>query len=151
MIKKEKKGFDWSKVYTGGDLGAGYNGSQFVVNVSPLIGYQLTKRYSAGIGLTYLYVSDKSQNFRTSIYGASIFNRLNLADFLFLHAEYMWLNGPFDYFRPRSWYQNCWVGGGIKQGVGNSYVSLMALWNLGPDDSPLFPTPWIRGGIAIGF
>ena len=151
MLKKEKKGFDWSKVYTGGDLGAGYNGSMFLLNISPMFGYQLTKRYSAGLGITYLYVNDKVQKYKTSIYGLSVFNRLNLADFLFLHGEYMWLNGPFDYFLGRSWYQNLWVGAGLKQGVGNSYVSLMALWNLGPDESPLFPSPWIRGGISIGF
>ncbi|MEW6468441.1 MAG: hypothetical protein AB1458_05920 [Bacteroidota bacterium] len=153
MMPRKKSGFSWDKVYTGGDIGGGFTGSSFLLNISPLIGYEITPRYSAGLGLTYIYYSDKSSTptYRTSIYGASLFNRFNVLEFVFLHAEYQWLNGEFDYFRPgRTWINNIWVGGGIKQGMGSSYAFLMVLWNLNETYYSYPRSPWIRGGISIG-
>ena len=125
-------------------------GTITTVNVSPVIGYKITERYSAGLGITYIYFSDKrtlpvySQN----IYGGNIFNRFMLFDFLFAHAEYEILNGDWLYNAKRFYINNMWVGGGLCQQSGNSSLGIMVLWNLLEND--YIKSPQIRIGVNIG-
>ncbi|MFH1004471.1 MAG: hypothetical protein V1781_03105 [Bacteroidota bacterium] len=149
---KEKEPF-WSKdkIYFGGGLGLLF-GTVTFVNVSPIIGYNITKRYSAGLGITYIYFSDRSSipAYSQNIYGGNIFNRFMLFDFLFAHAEYELLNGDWLYNTERFYINNMWVGGGLCQQSGNSSLCVMVLWNL--LDSPYSPikSPQIRIGLNIG-
>ncbi len=154
LPSKDKKNF-WDRVYTGGGLGLNFGAVTFV-NVSPIIGYRVTEKYSAGIGLTYIYYNDKRYvpALTDNIYGGSIFNRLLLFDFLIAHAELEIINGHFDYpFDDRITFYNVWAGGGIRQSLGGrSYFYLLALWNLNPEGLAdyYFPSPQIRGGVAVG-
>ncbi len=148
--KKEKLPFwSWDRVYTGGGIGLQF-GAVTLANIAPDIGYMITERYSAGIGLRYMYFSDKrySPPYEINIYGGSIFNRFIVTDFLFLHGEYEVLNGPWRYLNQRFWLNNVWVGGGLRQGSGNVFLNLMALWNL--NDEGYLPNPQIRMGISVG-
>ncbi len=149
---KEKKSpfWSWDKVYTGGGIGLQF-GTITLINIAPDFGYKITKRYSAGIGLRYMYFADKRYTppFEINIYGASVFNRFIVTDFLFLHGEYEVLNGPWDYrFARRFNLNNVWVGGGLRQGSDNVSFNIMALWNL--NDEGYLPNPQIRMGISIG-
>ncbi|HEY4800173.1 MAG TPA: hypothetical protein VII99_13920 [Bacteroidia bacterium] len=151
--EKEKKPF-WSldKVYVGGGLGLQF-GNFTMVNLSPDIGYRITDRYSAGIGVRYIYLSDKRYipPSELNIYGGSIFNRFIITKFLFAHAEYEILNGPwYSNSVQRSNLNNIWVGGGLRQAAGNSSFNIMALWNLNETPINPFPNPQIRMGISIG-
>jgi hypothetical protein len=146
--QSDKKKFpDWSKVYTGGGLGLQF-GTVTLINVAPDIGYKITERYSAGVGLRYMYL--QIPGYKIDIYGASIFNRFIVTDFFFLHGEYEVLNGPWDYRFPghRFNLNNVWVGGGLRQGGGGTSFNVMALWNL--NDEGYLPNPQIRMGISIG-
>jgi|ERR1051325_4250581 hypothetical protein len=150
---KEKQPFwSWDKVYMGGGLGLNF-GSVTVINLAPDIGYKITERYSAGIGLRYIHISDRqySPPYVLNIYGGSVFNRLIVTDFFFLHGEYEALNGPWN---PRSstrfFLNNVWAGGGLRQVVGNSSLVVMALWNLNVEPYNPFPNPQLRMGINIG-
>ncbi len=148
--EKEKKPFwSWDKVYGGGGIGLQF-GNITLVNVAPDIGYKITERYSAGIGIRYIYFADRFNNYKLNIYGGSIFNRLIVTDFLFAHAEYEILNGPWPGSQKRSNLHNVWVGGGLRQVVGNSSLNIMALWNLNDEPFNPFPNPQIRMGISIG-
>jgi hypothetical protein len=155
MIKKKDKEpfWSWNRVYTGGGLGFSF-GTITLVNVSPLIGYRLTKRYSAGLGATYIYLRDNRYKppFELSIYGGSVFNRYQITRFLFLHGEYEALNGPWDFFSNRRFYiHNIWLGGGLSQSVGaGSYLYLLVLWNVNESIYSYPPSPQIRAGVAIG-
>lgn len=147
-----KPKFDWSKVYVGGDLGLSF-GTLTAVNLSPIIGYKLTPKFSAGVGITYIYYSNTIIKYQYSIYGGSIFSRYQLFKFLFAHVEYQTLNGPWDdYYNRRYFINNFWVGGGLSQPIGgNSSIALMILWNLNRDGYISYPpSPWIRMGINIG-
>lgn len=147
-----KKEF-WSKdrIVYGGDMGLLF-GSITFINLSPTIGYKVTNRYIPGVGINYLYYRDNRMNFETSIYGGSIFNRFYVMKFLFLHAEYQILNGKFDYYLDRFNIHNVWVGAGISRSIlGAASLNLLVLFNLNETEYSFPASPWIRGGIGIGF
>ena len=137
---KKDKFWDAGKLTFGGTLSASFTPPTSVV-VAPTIGYFFAKRYEAGLGPVYMYFG---QPYDVNIYGATVYNRLYLADFIFLHAMYQPLNGPFDLsINERIWLNNVWVGGGIKQGVGHGGVYVMALVNINQTNfdfphSPMF-------------
>ena len=149
--KPEKESFwSWHKVYSGGGLGFQF-GTITLINIAPDIGYKITERYSAGIGIRYMYIADRrySPPFELNIYGGSIFNRLIVTDFFFLHGEYEVLNGPWNpYVAKRFNLNNVWVGGGLRQAGEGVSLTFMGLWNL--NDEGYLPNPQIRMGISIG-
>lgn len=82
------------RIYYGGDLGALFGSTTFV-NVSPLVGYKITPKLSAGVGVTYQYYSfriNATERFATSIYGGQAFSRYYFNRQLYLHGEYQLLN-----------------------------------------------------------
>jgi len=154
--ENEKKPFwSWDRVYGGGGLGFWANSRSTFVNIAPQVGYKITKKYSAGIGITYTFIQDRtfSPPLSINIYGGSIFNRYLFTDFLFVHAEYEILNGPWDFFYDRRFtLYNVWLGGGLRQRIGNSSLNLMGLWNMNENiySRAYFPSPQIRIGVNIG-
>ena len=50
---KERKPFK-DRIYFGGNLGLQF-GNQTYIDISPLIGYKVTEKFSAGFGVTYIY------------------------------------------------------------------------------------------------
>jgi hypothetical protein len=52
---KKKKGYDPDKLILGGGINFGLSDGYFSVGLSPIVGYRITDRFSAGIGLGYLY------------------------------------------------------------------------------------------------
>lgn len=99
--KQEKKGFDPSRLIIGGGLGLAF-GNVTNISVSPIVGYRLTERLAAGVGLGYQYVrikdywvitdlqtaQDRFYPYKASIYSASVWTRFVVWNNLFLHAEY---------------------------------------------------------------
>lgn len=156
---KQKSDF-WDKIYVGGGLGAQF-GSVTVIDVSPLVGYRFTDRFSAGIGLNYQYYSIKVNNdkFSTSIYGGRTFARFNVFDFLFLHSELEMLNWECPRYEPtgfvtdRLWVPGLLVGGGLFQPFGNSSsgIFIMGLYNILYDDCTPYNSPLVlRLGVTFG-
>ncbi len=147
----------WSKdkIYTGGGLGLSFGTITFI-NLSPIIGYKITPKYSAGIGITYIYIKDNRNTspYSLNIFGGSVFTRYLITQFFFAHAEYEVLEGNWDpyYSSNRFLMENVWVGGGLRQHSGNSSVNIMALWNLTetPYSRAFFGNPQLRIGIGIG-
>ena len=83
------------RFYFGGNLGASFGTITFI-DVSPMIGYRITPKFSVGVGATYQYWKDSryTPDFKQSIYGGRLFSRYVIAeDFLgagnlFAHTEY---------------------------------------------------------------
>jgi len=145
------KAFQWGKVFVGGNIGAQF-GSITVVNVSPIIGYRITERLSAGFGLTYIYYNYKAYNFSSSIYGGNIFGRFYILENVFAHAEYELLNlDSYDFPGTRTNIENIYVGGGFRQAIGaRSFFTIMALWNINESKYSPYGNPIIRMGFSIG-
>lgn len=147
-----KKSFQWDKVFIGGNFGAQF-GSITVVNISPIVGYKITERLAAGVGVTYMYYDYKAYNFSSSIYGGNIFGRVYVLPNVFAHVEYEVLNiDSYDFPGTRTNIENIYVGGGIRQQMGErSYMTIMALWNVNDSKYSPYGNPIIRMGFSFGF
>ena len=156
MIRKHppEKNF-WDKVYFGGNFGLQFGTSTFI-DLSPLMGYRITDKFSAGVGVTYQYYhyKDRYYDLATNVYGGRIFGRYMFTDNLFGHAEYEYLNlEAFDFFpRRRVDVGSLLVGGGYIQRIGpNSAMVAMILYNLTESAYTPYQNPIIRIGFNIGF
>jgi hypothetical protein len=148
------------RIYFGGGFGFSANSNQTNVSLSPQVGYKITERYSAGIGITYQYVALKQYDISISNYGWSLFNRFNVTQQFFGYAEFERLS--FEYFtsftperKERSAYNSLLIGAGYSEQLSRSAsFSLMALYNVLYDavDSPQpYNSPWVfRAGIGLG-
>ena len=153
------------KLFFGGGVTLSF-GNITVAGASPIIGYKINKRLSAGVGLEYLYYRERWQRngpvYQTSIYGANGFGRYVVSDNLFAHAEYGFTNWELPVFDPVAYRYTTerrnvpffLMGGGFMQPVGErSAVVIMALYDVlynastSPNPSPLI----FRAGINIGF
>ncbi len=159
--KTNQKSEFWDRIYVGGGLGAQF-GNVTVIDISPLVGYRVTDRFSAGLGLNYQYYSIRINNdkFSTSIYGGRTFARFNVLDFLFLHSEFEMLNWDCPRYEPtgfvtdRLWVPGLLIGGGLFQpfgGGGGSGLFLMGLYNILYTDCTPYNNPLVlRMGVTFG-
>ncbi len=152
----QENGF-WNRVYTGGGIGLQF-GSQTLINVSPIIGYRITERFSMGLGITYMYYRYKDQypaySYSSNTYGGSVFSRYLILENLFAHVEYELLR-----FEVRDNVSrllgtkditSVLVGGGYRQMLGDrSSINLMVLYNLNETAYSPYQNPVIR--LSFGF
>lgn len=150
------------RLYTGGNIGLSF-GTFTYVDVSPILGYRITRDFSAGIGLKYVYLAFNGTPRSTlSMYGGSVFARyLFLQNFL-AHTELETVNLPvqsaFTGEVKREWVPVGLIGGGYRQSIGgSSYIQFMLLYDVigdprSPYVSPFGPQSrlYFRGGITIG-
>lgn len=150
-IDLEDKPSFFDRVYTGGGFSMSF-GTITYIDVSPILGYMITDKFSAGFGITYRYYKDKRVDFSTNIYGGRLFARHNIAAQFFVHTEYE--NISFERFeRGREWISGFFVGGGFSQpiGRGSAAFNITALYNLSYEagNSP-YNSPWVlRAGITL--
>jgi hypothetical protein len=135
------------------------------INISPLAGYRVTPRFSAGTGITYEYYREKispSDIFQASMYGARAFmsydlipdiNKLTglpMQGALMAYSEYEALNQYYSQSESRTWLNNVYVGGGWKIPVGErAAIQVLVLYNLNETiDSP-YSNPLFRFGFIF--
>ncbi len=133
------------KLFFGGNFGASFGRWTFV-DISPMVGYRVTPKFSLGLGATYQYQrqNDINNNFlwKQSIYGGRLFSRYDIAnDFLgvgnlFAHAEYESLFAKFAFNNVSGTSENTtlfpafFIGGGLAFPIGNrSAFTISALYN----------------------
>jgi len=142
---------------TGGGFGLQI-GTITLINVTPFIAYKITEKFISGLGFTYEYYSDKRfiPNYKTNIYGGSVFARYYVFKDIFAHGEYEILS-----YKPSiySIYQNddrisvesYLLGAGYRQWIGeNSSVNFLILWNFNESVYSLYQNPVIRISFSIG-
>lgn len=156
------------RLFFGGNFGLQF-GSITRVELSPLVGYRITPRFSSGIGITYIYHKEETffSDFETNIYGGRVFSRYELIrDFnkfiplgfnggLFAQAEYEPLNiesrifHPFGHEADRYWYHGVFAGGGLNLPLGGrASVNFMVLYDLNHSSLSPYTEPYvIRFGI----
>jgi len=130
-LPEEEKNKWLKKIYLGANLGAQFGNFTFV-DVSPIIGYRINKRWSVGTQFTYQYMSFKANNYRNNIAGISGFTRIIVWDQFFLHGEYGVINGNFDQNdSKRENLENLFVGGGYSYAVRKQLrITTTLLYNL---------------------
>lgn len=146
-----------SDVFYGGTIGLGF-GEVNYVELSPLVGRQVTPELAIGGSLIYRHRSDDRyrQKLTTDDYGASVFGRYRLTPIFYAQAEYEYLN--YEYYRldltkDDDIANSVFVGGGVISPLGGA-VSLhaTALYNVLHDEESPYASPWvIRFGVGVGF
>ena len=64
------------RFYTGGNVSFQVANNILLLDVSPIIGYEITENFSSGLGLKYTYIRfNGNPPSSTSIYGPSVFSR----------------------------------------------------------------------------
>lgn len=144
----------WDRVYVGGNIGAQF-GSVTLVNLSPTVGYMITPKISAGVGITYQYYSIRNYNYETHMYGGRIFGRYQPIRWLFFHAEAeainwncpkitVFNNNTYEVTTNRIWAPGLLVGGGLSQPLSdNVAISITALYNLLYNDCSPYNSPFV--------
>ncbi len=150
---KAKQSFK-EKLFFGGGLGFQF-GNVTAIDVSPIIGYRLTPKFHAGVGLSYSYYNYSNLGVSASNYSASIFTRFFLLDNIFAHGEVEALNAKvFTSYNPeqsyRKWIDSYLIGGGYFQRIGErSGMYIMVLWNLNENEFTPYNNPIVRIGFAF--
>jgi hypothetical protein len=144
------------------------------IGVSPLVGYWVTPRLAPGIGLKYEYLSDNSLGTRysTNVFGGSafasyliiknldkVFEKMRSNIGIMAHVEYELLSLdksllPTPDLSPgtRFLQQNFYVGGGIRQPIGEHssfYLLILYNLNLNSDLSSYYGNPVFRIGFTF--
>jgi len=146
------------KFFVGGGLGFGF-GDVTYMDLSGMLGYRISPRWTAGLRVTYRNRTDKrfTDEVTTNDYGASLFARFRIKGPWYLQGEYEHLNYEFvrfDSSTERESFSSVLVGGGVAQPIGkNASIFATALYNLSYDSSELrspYDNPFILR-VGIGF
>ena len=151
------------RVYFGGNFNLQF-GDFTIINISPLVGYMVTNRFSVGPGITYQYLKGEAIDlftgrifrYDTNIFGARVFARYNITQQFFAYTEYesMRLDFPNENGNglEKDWVPGYFIGGGVFQPVGGrAGLGLTVLLNVLHDDrrSPYNSEFVIRAGITL--
>jgi hypothetical protein len=155
--KQEAASFDPARLTYGGNFGLQFGTSTYI-DISPMAGYRLTEKLVPGVGVNYVYFSQRYPGgfvFRSNLYGVRAFTRYDLLDRVFIYGEYELLNwDAYDFLsntNKRVWYGSPIVGGGYLQPSGNgSAFMVYVLYAASSQDpaSPYFQNPLI---FRVGF
>jgi len=125
---KGNKQFDWGRVFIGGNLGGSglsfSNGGNSTINIqlSPIVGYRVTERFSAGVGPIFNYY--KRGGFDgNAIWGTRVLARYDILPQFFLSSEYsnIWFkcdyinNATFETIEVTESIRSFPIGGGYRQ------------------------------------
>lgn len=146
--------------FVGGTFGAG-GGDITWIEFVPWVGYRISPKWSAGLGVIFRYRKDKrfEPEVSTTDYGVNVFGRYFPAQFVFVQAEYERLSYEFLDFgggTSRRGYDSVYLGVGYNQPLGERAAFIVAvLYNLLYDaNEPIRPydSPWvIRVGVSGRF
>ena len=144
-----------SRLFFGGGFGLQF-GSITLIEISPLVGYKVTPKFSIGVSPTYKYYKYNAYygNVETNVFGGSIFSRYSIFENVFAHVEYETLfyniHEP-GYPTSRQQFNSFFVGGGYNQQIGgNSAMYILLLWNLNDTPDSPYVNPIIRVGFSVG-
>jgi hypothetical protein len=160
------------RLFFGGSFGI-MAGTYTDIEISPHVGYYITPRWAAGVGMTYEYYNNKYhrpinfnqyERFETHIFGGRIFTNYVIVDNvndwiplglnfrIFAHVEYEALSYEKRFFRydatGRQLQNSILVGGGLRFPMGRrSSMNLTLLWNLNSELNDIYGSgPILRFG-----
>lgn len=118
---KSGSGFDPSKLTIGGNFNLQF-GDYTAVGISPQIGYNFSKYFTAGAGLGYTYFREKEYDYKWSRHYVSfnVFGRIYPVDFLVLsvqpEASRMWETVDYgrDTYKTNKFVPSVLIGGGFR-------------------------------------
>jgi len=157
-----------SKWYYGGTVGFNFWGDYFYLSVSPIVGYNVSPKFSIGGKVQYSYINDSRYDpleLTSHNYGAGIFTRFRPIYQIYLHAEFDYASYEnYSVYTPlvgqpyaeseRDWVPFLLLGGGFVQHVGpNASVYVEVLFDVIQDENSPYEDwhPIISVGGGVGF
>lgn len=147
-----------SHLYFGGGFGLQF-GYMTLIEVSPLVGYNITPKFSVGLSPTYKFYKyndyyGQNLDLKTNVWGGSIFSRYYIFESVFAHVEYeslLYNTQTPGFPETKQQYNSFFVGGGYNQRIGgNSGMYIMLLWNLNDTPDSPYINPIVRVGFSVG-
>ena len=146
------------RLFTGGNVVLNFGTNTIVVGATPTLGYRITPKWSAGIGVTGLYYrfNFPGQQFSSSVYGGNLFTRFLVTDNFFLGSEFHAINtNAWDPLSGedlgRQTIPLLYVGGGFRQQLGeNVFLIVSLMYDVFDDPNSPFQNPNYGGGIIFG-
>jgi hypothetical protein len=151
-----------SKWYYGGTVGFNFWSDYFYLSVNPIIGYNISPKFSVGGKLLYSYYNYDEPDISTNNYGASIFARFRPIYQIYLHSEFAYESYEIPVYNSqnrewdseRNWVPFLLLGGGFVQRVGsNAAVYVEVLFDVIQDENSPYEDwdPIISIGGGVGF
>ncbi len=145
-----------SKIFVGGDFGGGYSTYNSYIQITPIIGYDLTRRIQIGSRLTYMhqwYQDGLGNKYNSNIYGGSLFLRYIFWKSLYVQTEYEILSVP-DYYsvdaNATQTVKSLFAGLGFIQSIGDSaFITESVLYNFLDNEYSPYNNPLIRVGFGF--
>lgn len=163
--ENEVTGFDKSKLFIGGNFGLSFGSNYTLVNVSPQIGYRFNKYIAAGMGVNFIYTSQKmylngpnDARVNQGLAGLNIFGRVYPINQLFLQLQpelnYAWgkvKDNGFNYNLESKFIPSLLAGAGGAIPAGRGSFIVMAQYDVIQDDrSPYGNNVFLSFGYNIG-
>lgn len=154
--KEEDKLRFVDRLFWGGNLGAWFGNPTFV-DISPLVGVRITKKYSMGVGVIYNYYNYKYGNYKysTNLWGGRIYARYFILENVFAQVGWDRINRDDPYaIKPntRIWIDNILVGGGLRYPISDNFYAIASgFWNLNQNEYSPYSNPIIQIGFVGGF
>ena len=164
----ERRGFDKSRLFLGGNFGASF-GDYTLVNVSPQLGYRFSNFFAAGAGVNFIYSSLKYRDLNdnpvykdaSAVTGLNLFGRIYPLRQVMLQVQpemnYTWgkrkyFDGLPDAKLPNKFVPSVLLGAGaaIPSGPG-AFMIMMQYDVLQNERSPYGSRPFLSFGYNMGF
>lgn len=120
----------------GGSFGLGF-GTVTNINLSPMVGLNLTDKLVSGVGVTYMWYHSNRFNINSNYYGGRAFLMYSVLPMVTLQAEYEGMNVQYfnnaDRRYVRTWIGSPLIGGAYTQPLGGRFtrgVHMTVLYNL---------------------
>ena len=140
-------------VFYGGSVYLSF-GNGTSIGASPLIGWQFTPRFGAGVGITYIYYTN--DDYTSNIYGGRVMARYELIPAAYAKAEFSYL-----------WYSDSYkgnhigttdvpylfLGGGYRQRISQTtYLEFEVMFDVLQDDNSQYDSwePVFAVGVSVG-
>jgi len=164
----DKKGFDKSRLFFGGNFGASFGDYTFV-NITPQLGYRFSDLFSAGAGVIFILSSIKYRDYNNAAQfkdtygyaGLNIFGRLYPVNFAFLQAQpelnYAWgerkfYDGTANYKLDKAFVPSLLLGAGAAIPTGKGAFMATLQYDVVQDArSPYGVKPFLSFGYSMGF
>ena len=165
-----KTGFDKSKLFFGGNFGLSFSSYYTLVNVSPQVGYRFNDYLAAGVGLNFIYSSQKyfdnfgndAFRYNYGVTGVNVFGRVYPIRQVFFQLQpelnYTW--GTVKYYNPSSSQKLDaeivpsllgGAGGAIPAGGNGAFIIMVQYDLLQQSRSPYGNHAFFSFGYNIGF
>jgi hypothetical protein len=152
------------RIFYGGDLGLSF-GTMTYIAVNPVIGYRITNRLSAGVGVNYAYAKSTFYNYQGSMYGGNVFSSYTLIKDLgkaipmyegcgiLLYGEYNVMNISNYYDFPGTsikYVDSPMLGLAFQTPIGSrSYALIMVLFNFNESSMSPYSNPVIKASVQF--